>query len=401
MIRTKEYTEGKTTFVSADVDHYSEDKQQPTSSLPVFMNPRMRVNRDFSVLFLNSYIQDNDMDLLCEPLSGSGIRTLRYLNEVSGDFQALMFDANPTAVEMAEKNIESLGFEKRCEVRRGDAKLLLISESRGKRFDYVDVDPFGSPAPFLNAAIQSLNPRNGLIALTATDMPALCGVWPDVAMRRYGGYSFRSPFAHEMAVRLLLGLAYRVAGLNDRAIEPLAVLSSDHFIRAWLKVKASRTQSNIQASEIGLIHFCPDCMSVEIVGLRAGFSKGEFHHQREGCSGKITTAGPLWIGSLYDDMLLEHAKETVSDFEWFHTSVTRLLDKMVEEAPLTNHIYTDIHALCDVHNVPPPKTERLEGMLLERGYRVSRTHFKPTAIRTSAPISEIVKVLKTLSQEVR
>jgi tRNA (guanine26-N2/guanine27-N2)-dimethyltransferase len=365
------------------------------------MNPRMRVNRDFSVLFLNSYIQDNDMDLLCEPLSGSGIRTLRYLNEVSGDFQALMFDANPTAVEMAEKNIESLGFEKRCEVRRGDAKLLLISESRGKRFDYVDVDPFGSPAPFLNAAIQSLNPRNGLIALTATDMPALCGVWPDVAMRRYGGYSFRSPFAHEMAVRLLLGLAYRVAGLNDRAIEPLAVLSSDHFIRAWLKVKASRTQSNIQASEIGLIHFCPDCMSVEIVGLRAGFSKGEFHHQREGCSGKITTAGPLWIGSLYDDMLLEHAKETVSDFDWFHTSVTRLLDKMVEEAPLTNHIYTDIHALCDVHNVPPPKTERLEGMLLERGYRVSRTHFKPTAIRTSAPISEIVKVLKTLSQEVR
>ncbi|UCE09106.1 MAG: RsmD family RNA methyltransferase [Candidatus Thorarchaeota archaeon] len=399
MIRTKEYTEGKTTFVSADVDHYSEDKQQPTSSLPVFMNPRMRVNRDFSVIFLHTYIRDNEIDLLCEPLAGSGVRTLRYLNEVPGNFQALMFDANPTAVEMAAKNIETLGFQDRCEAKKGDAKLLLISESRGKRFDYVDVDPFGSPAPFLNAAIQSLNPRNGLLALTATDMPALCGVWPDVAMRRYGGYSFRSPFSHEIAVRLLLGLAYRVAGLNDRSIRPLAVLSSEHFIRAWIGVKASRTESNVQASEIGFVYYCPSCMSTETVSLQDGPSTGGFNHQAESCSGSITTAGPLWIGSLYDRTMLEHAGESIKEFDWFHASVERLLAMMVEEEPLTDYIYTDIHALCDLHNVPPPKTELLKLMLVNLGFRVSRTHFKSTAIRTDAPKSEVVKLLKDYSQE--
>jgi tRNA (guanine26-N2/guanine27-N2)-dimethyltransferase len=93
----KEYTEGRTTFLSADVDHYSGDKKQPTSNLPVFYNPRMQLNRDLSVLFLTSYMKKHPVELMCEPLTGSGVRTLRYLNECPGDFHAIMCDANPLA----------------------------------------------------------------------------------------------------------------------------------------------------------------------------------------------------------------------------------------------------------------------------------------------------------------
>ena len=40
MIVEREYEEGRITFVSADVDYYSENKKQPTADMPVFMNPR-------------------------------------------------------------------------------------------------------------------------------------------------------------------------------------------------------------------------------------------------------------------------------------------------------------------------------------------------------------------------
>ena len=35
-------------------------------------------------------------------------------------------------------------------------------------FDYIDIDPFGSPNPFLAAAIGRIT-RNGIVAVTATD----------------------------------------------------------------------------------------------------------------------------------------------------------------------------------------------------------------------------------------
>ena len=130
----KEYTEGQTTFLSADVEHYSENKKQPSTSLPVFYNPRMRLNRDLSVLFLSAYLEKHSIESMCEPLTGSGVRTLRYLNECHGDFHAKMFDANPLAVETARRNVENLNLGDRADVMHGDAKVLLLTESRGKRF---------------------------------------------------------------------------------------------------------------------------------------------------------------------------------------------------------------------------------------------------------------------------
>ncbi|MCU0373510.1 MAG: ATP-binding protein, partial [Ignavibacteria bacterium] len=41
-------------------------------------------------------------------------------------------------------------------------------------FDYIDIDPFGSPCPFLDAAIKRLS-RGGILAVTATDTSALAG----------------------------------------------------------------------------------------------------------------------------------------------------------------------------------------------------------------------------------
>ena len=393
----REYTEGRTTFLTADVEHYTEDKGQPTTAMPVFYNPRMRINRDLSVIFLAAYMKHNTMELLCEPLAGSGIRTLRYLNEVPGDFHAYLFDVNPTAIETAERNIENLGFQERAHVMKGDAKTLLMTESRGKRFDFVDVDPFGSPVRYLNAAIQSLSPKGGLLGLTATDMPALCGVYPHVALRKYGGLSMMAPFVHELAVRLLVGRAYNIAALNDCAIEPLAVLSTDHYIRVWMKVKINRTKSNAQSKSVGFIRYCKGCMQSETIPLSKD-NDVTFQHQVEGCTGKITTAGPLWTGGLYDKSFLETARGVLAeDIESYHKRIPEILDLMIGECELTNHPYVDIHVLCDIHGLVPPKREVIMDELGRNGFSVSRTHFQPTAIRTDAPVHEIEGIIRRLN----
>lgn len=335
------------------------------------------------------------VELMCEPLTGSGVRTLRYLNECRGDFKAILCDANPLAAETAQKNVEALGFSNRAEVVHGDAKLLLMSKSREQRFDFVDIDPFGTPAPYLYAAVQSINPREGLLAITATDMPVLCGVHPKIALRRYGGFSTRTPYTHEIAVRLLNGFIYNVAGACDCSIKPLAVLSTDHYVRTWVKIEANRTEANLQAREIGTILYCTGCMHSEIRALSMKVEDSSFEHQKDGCTGPIRVAGPLWIGELFST---EYLMDTIKahenvDRETYHRRVPDMLEKMMGESALTNRPYIDIHSLCDLYNLTPPKNQIIIDGLKEQGFEVTRTHFKPTAIRTTAPVSEITRII--------
>jgi tRNA (guanine26-N2/guanine27-N2)-dimethyltransferase len=392
----REYTEGRTTFLSADVEYYSGKKKQPTANLPVFYNPRMRLNRDLSVLFLMAYMKRYPLDLMCEPLTGSGVRTLRYLNECPGTFQAVLCDANPLAVETAKRNIESLGFGDRAGAVHGDAKVLLMTMSQEKRFDFVDIDPFGTPAPYLNAAIQSMNPRGGLLAVTATDMPVLCGIHPDISLRRYGGFSARTPFTHEIAVRLINGFISKVAGSNDCSMRPLAVLSTDHYVRTWVRIEASPEKANLQAGEMGTILYCPDCMHSEVRPLTSTVRDVDFTHEIAGCSGLVRVAGPLWIGNLYDTEYLNDVVNLLSGegTQIYHRRVPDVLERMVGESNLTGRPYIDIHALCDLHNLTPPKNQFIIEKLKDHGFKVSKTHFKPTAIRTTASESEVAGIIE-------
>lgn len=398
MVQYKEYQEGTTKFLTADVEFYSAEKGLPTSDLPVFMNPRMQVNRDLSVLFLDAYLKQANIDLMCEPLAGSGVRTLRYLNESQGSFRAVLFDANPLAIETALLNIQNLGFQDRCRAICGDAKVLLLTESREHRFDFVDIDPFGSPAPFLNASIQSLRSRAGLLALTATDMPALCGVWPQVAMRKYGGYSIRAPFVHEIAVRLLFNLVYHVAGLNDRSITPLASLSTDHYIRVWVGISSKKTLSNVSSQSIGFIRFCSRCLAADVVSIKHLSDIPPFVHAMSSCTHPIRIAGPLWTGPIFSPEFVQNAHSLYSDDRHFHRRSEQLLDAMIDEVSLMDHLFLDIHSVCDAYRLVPPPKSAVMKELINRGYDVTTTHFQSTAIRTTAPVAEVVDVITHLTK---
>ena len=85
-------------------------------------------------------------------------------------------DWNPKAIDLIRENTEMLGLN--TEVTRGDANALMSS----RKFDAVDIDPFGTPAPFVDSAARCA--RNYLF-VTATDTAPLCGAHLKAGMRRY------------------------------------------------------------------------------------------------------------------------------------------------------------------------------------------------------------------------
>lgn len=55
---------------------------------------------------------------------------------------------------------------------------MYTSTSHDKRFTVIDLDPYGGPNKFLDAAIQSIE-EGGLLMVTATDMAVLAGNTPE------------------------------------------------------------------------------------------------------------------------------------------------------------------------------------------------------------------------------
>jgi tRNA (guanine26-N2/guanine27-N2)-dimethyltransferase len=231
-------------------------------------------------------------------------------------------------------------------------------------------------------------------------MPVLCGAYPKVAMRRYGGFSIRSPFVHELALRLLQAIAFRIAGLNDCSVTPVAVLSTDHYVRTWVKIKADRKKSNRQADNLGIIQYCQGCMRTQTLPLKARHEEVHFVHDKKDCKGPVREAGPLWIGNLFDSKILKktHDMFEKDDASIYHKRVPRILEEMMEEHVLIMYPYIDIHVVCDLYNLTPPKNRDVIEYLKNAGYKVARTHFKPTAIRTDASVNDVKSAITELGR---
>lgn len=71
-----------------------------------------------------------------------------------------------------------------------------------QRLTVVDLDPYGSPTPFLDSAVQSVV-DGGLLMVTCTDMAVLCGNHGETCFSKYGSYPVKAKFCHEMVWTML------------------------------------------------------------------------------------------------------------------------------------------------------------------------------------------------------
>ncbi len=354
----------------------------------VFYNPVMSFSRDLSICVLKAYanvIGKKDLRV-AEPLTASGVRGIRYAKEVEEVEEAVLSDVNPVAVRTARINAFLNQVHKKVIVKLSNANSLLSRYNvKGKRFDFVDIDPFGSPAPYVDSAIRS-TVLGGVIALTATDMPPLCGVYPHVALRRYGGLSLRTEYCHELAVRLVLGLLCRESGKYELSIKPLIVNSTRHYIRVFAQLVSSKEgQENI-----GLVYHCRNCLHRYVVKLE---DMALMKSSCEKCGSPMEIAGPLWIGPIFDKAFCEEVSKVVSSLDLpSEKALKRVLKLITSEADGPPTFYT-VDALSHKYKLKQPKMQKLIEKLLSQGFHATPTHFNPKGFRFSGDIVDLIKLL--------
>ena len=184
--------------------------------------------------------QIHTLDALC----ATGSRINRWLTELPPDKSERLLlvgaDLDEEALEYARENCPGVEF------RNEDSRRVLLSSG----WQWIDIDPFGSPVPFLDSAMQS-SARRAVMEITATDTAALTGSSASACLRRYGAKIRTDQMAHDSALRLLMATVARTAAQHDRCIIPLLSSWDSHHIRVSVKVHRSIQSANLLEDSIG------------------------------------------------------------------------------------------------------------------------------------------------------
>ena len=364
------------------------------SKAPVFYNPAMELNRDLAVLALQAYQKMLGRKIsVCEPLTGCGIRGVRFAVEVDGVRKVFVNDINPNAAKLARFNAERNALAKRILVANKDANLFLSQYAAPRRrFDYIDVDPFGSPVPYLDAAIRALRDR-GLLALTATDMAPLCGVHSKACFRKYGGKPLRTEYCQELAVRLLVGCLTMMAAKHEIGIKVVFSHSTDHYVRVYAVARYGARKADNSLRMMGHVLHCFSCFHREtsegiVSSLKTGCAE---------CGSKLNVAGPLWLGKISDKDFCSFMKREADGRRLKQGKrVLRLLSLVQGEAEASVTYYV-VDRICDKLNLPvPPLVEVVSG-IRKAGFQATQTHFNSRGVRTEAPANVVKEVIIKLT----
>jgi tRNA (guanine26-N2/guanine27-N2)-dimethyltransferase len=359
------------------------------SKAPVFYNPVMEFNRDLTVLAFKAYQRMVNHEIsICEPLTSQGIRGLRFATEIEGVKKVLLSDINERAYNLAKHNIKLNNLEDKITLKHKDANCVLsCNASPKKRFDIIDIDPFGTPVPYLDSAFRALK-NKGLLAATATDLAPLCGVHAKACVRKYGGKPLRTEYCHELAVRLLAGCMAMLAAKHDIGIRVLFSHSSDHYIRVYTQIGYGCNKADDSLKNMGYIMHCFKCLHREAPRQPFG------NLQCPECGAKMDYAGPLWIGTIADEAFLEQVIEENQKTAFRNSAkITKLLSTAKKETEMPATYYV-LDKLSGKLNLPSPSVQSFLTMLQNNGFRAVATHFNSRGIKTDAPALTTQKLLR-------
>ncbi|MBN2065662.1 MAG: tRNA (guanine(10)-N(2))-dimethyltransferase [Candidatus Thermoplasmatota archaeon] len=328
-----------------------------------FYNPSMILNRDVSILVAQNLIASSKKSVrLLDGLAASGIRGIRFAHELEGDFHVTINDWNEESYQLIKKNAQIYS-SPHITTTKKNLHLLLTEE----KFEYIDIDPFGSPVYFFDVVMKSIQ-HGGIIACTATDTAALCGVYPKACQRRYHAQPLHAPCMKEIGLRILLGSLCREATKYGKGIEPLLCYTTDHYSRLYVKVSRGVGAADTAISRVSAIS------SKAIDGFYTASQ---------------TMVGPLWLGPIQQKQFIQEVRNILftKQLQTKHDLV-KLLDILEEEATAPPFFYS-VDEVASTLKCSPPKRKLLFGLLRKNGYTVSRTHCTPAGFKTNAPLATI------------
>ena len=391
---------------------------------------------------------------ICDALSASGLRAIRYAKEIPLATQITANDLSPTATASIALNIHHNGLQDKVIPTTSEAQLhLSASASKStSKYEVVDLDPYGTAVPFLDSAIQALV-DGGLLCVTCTDASLFASMgYLEKTFTLYRGLPFKGQQSHEVGLRLILNTVATSAASYGIAIEPLLSISADFYVRLFIRVRRTLSDTKFQGGKTMVLYYCGEGCGAfctqPFINLREKTDKigqpmYKYTQARaptttptcEHCDYKLHIAGPMWGGPIHNphfvqrilDMLPDLDPEiygtiprikgmlTMAQDEVFlpedtialapstqetaaisntQISLTRpipsLLSSYVDPAPLFVHL----PSLCKALHCTCPPDAAFRGALLGLGYRVSRSHTSSGSIKTDAPWSIIWEVMR-------
>lgn len=380
---------------------------------------------------------------ILDALSATGLRALRYAHEIPFTTSVTANDLLSAATKSIKLNVKHNRLEDKIKPVTGNALGHMYSlvgrdnerDEEGKpisvnKYDVIDLDPYGTAAPFLDAAVQAVK-DGGLLCVTCTD----AGVWasnsyPEKAYSLYGGLSMKGPHSHEGGLRLILHAIATSAARYGLAIEPLLSLSIDFYGRVFVRVYKSALDVKYLAGKTMIVYNCDSgcgAWTTQMLGRNKispnKNGKGHFYkhvyalaptasENCKHCGSKTHLAGPMYAGPIHspefikrildslpdvsketyatttriEGMLSMAMEETLSDLEAFQPETIKPGTKSKDPAAVDRYPFFFMPAsLSKVIHCVTPHENALRGALRHAGYRVTRSHAKGGSIKTDAP----------------
>ncbi|KAJ5961106.1 tRNA (guanine(26)-N(2))-dimethyltransferase [Penicillium vulpinum] len=441
--REDDQTENPRPAPNAEHKENTETNDQPVSAAPVDQEPQSEARLE----------QPAPSFTVLDALSATGLRALRYASELPFVTKVVANDLSESAIKSMKKNIDYNNL-KTIKPNLADARVYMYGLDNASKFDVIDLDPYGTAAPFMDAAVQAAK-DGGLLCVTCTD----AGVWASTGYSEksfslYGGIPIKGLHSHEGGLRLILNAIAMSAAKYGMAIEPLLSLSIDFYARVFVRVYRSPAQVKFTAGNTMLVYNCDvgcGAWTTQFIGCNKSKTdrKGNpiYNHTLsqgptagphcEHCGTKTHLAGPMWGGPLHNPQFIQKILDMLpgADPETYQTCarIEGMLTTALEEdldltpsqfesstpkrpVPSTKHhhdpaypaiiprmdvaaqekypFYFSISALAKVLHTTTPPIDDFRGALSHLGYRSTRSHTKPNSIRTDAPWEVIWEVMR-------
>ncbi len=353
----------------------------------VFYNPEMRFCRSFASLALGSIGEKNLS--VCDAFTASGIRGLRYAKENKNVGKLMLLDIDRRAIASAKKNARANRLKVKCETLHGNISKLVFDFCA----DFLEIDPFGSPSPYLYDSFRPFNPlKRAYLSVTATDVAVLCGGKLKACMKNYHSVPMNNEFTHETGMRIMLKKIAETAAEFNMGIEPLASLSKRHYLKTIVKVTRGADLAHGSLMKLGFVNYCKSC------GWRGSSrfpvsSCGSCRKTLDAGPG-TSFAGPLWLGELHDRKTIAGMRALNGKREYADKAeLEKYLGRMAGEIGMPPFYY-DVHQMCRLAGCTSvPKMDAVLASLGKRGYAASRTHFSETSVKTDAPLKALKAVI--------
>lgn len=336
----------------------------------VFFNPTQELNRDVTVAVLRAYRErEPRVETYLDAMAASGIRGVRAADE---GYDVTCVDVDEDAIELARENLDRNDLEGTVVNRDVNAHLY-------ENFaDVTDLDPYGTPIPFADAAFA--NTRN-LVCVTATDTAPLCGAHLNSGIRKYGAVPRNTDYHPEMGLRTLISALVRTAARYDKAATPIVSHVSRHYARTYLELESSASSADDRIEELGYVYHCEDC-------LHRDSEPGLIADPPDTCpaceSSRVLAAGPIWLGAIADPEFTDRVRDAVTGEMGTAGRARDMLETIAIELDTPTHY--DQHRLCKEWGEPAIGMDDFVEQLREAGFDATRAHYSGTALKTDAPI---------------